>query len=609
MCDEALSSAIIRDHLDQCAALSSELQPKLRTLNSERKSLMFREEVMAANMAKGRINIRNGEGETVSEALASMLSNDAKFMGPKESNQDGCNGSPSPTYQVTPDHISFDPNKAENIPSMYVNVSQSYKLEASSLKSEISCLSDKIATLESELFKVQVRKEFLGRDSAGRPYWVVNGPGFSPQVVVNGSVTANQSKGKEPVDPNITNPGSWSCYESDTEIRGLIEWLSDNDFRERELIESISQWQRNKSKGSKDAAENDSLNSSNDGKALEAGFLVTKAWTALEKKFGSFYSCECLEPLWASRQHCLTCHKTFSSSEDLERHSDVNCSTFSPSHYNSEVNEDSSKGKRIRTEIPVENEPDDVKAKNGKHENRSGFDKFQNEPECPFDFEEIKAKFVVQSSLKELVKDIGLIGTNGTPSFVPSIPPYLSDPALSLVPTVRKKVNPSDESAYLKDQQQQSKMRGNVVSTNNISNSSSKCVENGIDEDASRVERSRSKSTSGKDQFSSIKNRIAVLSSGKSRVIRESSLKPLVGKVSEILRLLKKNLLDMDAALPEEALRLSRVNPEKRCAWRAFVKSAASIYEVSRLFPFSFHSVENAISSLDHLVTQSFFIF
>lgn len=41
------------------------------------------------------------------------------------------------------------------------------------------------------------------------------------------------------------------------------------------------------------------------------------------------------------------------------------------------------------------------------------------------------------------------------------------------------------------------------------------------------------------------------------------------------------NLLDMEAALPDEALRPSKLHIERRRAWRAFVKSAGTIFEVS----------------------------
>ena len=63
----------------------------------------------------------------------------------------------------------------------------------------------------------------------------------------------------------------------------------------------------------------------------------------------------------------------------------------------------------------------------------------------------------------------------------------------------------------------------------------------------------------------------------KGHVTSESSSRPLVGRASEILRILKINLLDLEAALPEDALRPSLWNQERRCAWRVFVKSAVFI--------------------------------
>jgi hypothetical protein len=67
-------------------------------------------------------------------------------------------------------------------------------------------------------------------------------------------------------------------------------------------------------------------------------------------------------------------------------------------------------------------------------------------------------------------------------------------------------------------------------------------------------------------------------------VVPLSSLKPLVGKVSHILKQLKINLLDMDAALPDVALRPSKAQLDRRQAWRAFVKSSATIFEVCLIF-------------------------
>ncbi|XP_010496557.1 PREDICTED: methyl-CpG-binding domain-containing protein 9-like [Camelina sativa] len=63
-------------------------------------------------------------------------------------------------------------------------------------------------------------------------------------------------------------------------------------------------------------------------------------------------------------------------------------------------------------------------------------------------------------------------------------------------------------------------------------------------------------------------------------VVPQASLKRITGKALPVFRFLKTNLLDMDVALPDEALRPSKSHPERRRAWRIFVKSAQSIYEL-----------------------------
>lgn len=68
--------------------------------------------------------------------------------------------------------------------------------------------------------------------------------------------------------------------------------------------------------------------------------------------------------------------------------------------------------------------------------------------------------------------------------------------------------------------------------------------------------------------------------------VPEASLRSVKGRNSQVVRFLKTNLLDMEAALPDEALRLTRYDSAKRCAWHAFVKTAESIYEVLSPFPF-----------------------
>ncbi|GKC67550.1 hypothetical protein Tco_1100148 [Tanacetum coccineum] len=53
-------------------------------------------------------------------------------------------------------------------------------------------------------------------------------------------------------------------------------------------------------------------------------------------------------------------------------------------------------------------------------------------------------------------------------------------------------------------------------------------------------------------------------------------------KAFEIIRSLKINLMDIEAALPQEAFRPSRGGSDKLRAWRSFLKSAQSIYEQIR---------------------------
>nr|GMC55659.1 methyl-CpG-binding domain-containing protein 9 [Ipomoea batatas] len=74
LCDEALNSAIIRDHIDQCASLSADLQQKLRSLNSELKVLKLMEEFFTADLAK----VKNNAG---SNAFSSGVVSDGKLNG------------------------------------------------------------------------------------------------------------------------------------------------------------------------------------------------------------------------------------------------------------------------------------------------------------------------------------------------------------------------------------------------------------------------------------------------------------------------------------------------------------------------------------------------
>ncbi|RZC49730.1 hypothetical protein C5167_018160 [Papaver somniferum] len=136
---------------------------------------------------------------------------------------------------------------------------------------------------------------------------------------------------------------------------------------------------------------------------------------------------------------------------------------------------------------------------------------------------------------KELVKGIGLIGSDGIPSLVPSTSLYLHDPTLILNIVQRKEAEKGTRCNIMEEKDPES---------------------------------SKKKTPAPK---------------GPSCAVPERSLRHVVGKVAPILRQLKSNLLYMDAALPEEALRPLKSDSLKGSVWRAFTKSAESVIELIRI--------------------------
>ncbi|XP_043723570.1 methyl-CpG-binding domain-containing protein 9-like [Telopea speciosissima] len=538
-----------------------------------------------------------------------------------------------------------------------LNDLQGYNLEMGSLKNAIKVLQDSIADVESQFLKVSVRRDFLGRDCAGQLYWVLAWPGRCPCLVVDRNAAAHQSKQAVKMNRNmfvdsstfrspsfgrevyqssrgsndfrlygyesndcIPGSASWVFYESDAEIQELIGCLSASDPRERELKESILQWQKLRSVDGqlgkihvRDDSQVASLKPLDSEKAISPDCLITQASTILEKKYGpcldpettdipkkrgrkakvtyeqKMYRCECLEPIWASRHHCPLCHQTFCTNGEFERHNDGRCNSGASALDNGKENDDPLKGKgTVKSETTRQEYAAEVNilegSKNGRLDINSRLIKFQNKGiVCPYDIEKIRTKFVTKSFNKELVREIGLIGSNGVPSFVSSSSPYLSDPTLMLVPTRKDEADPVFGPAVVEKQSLFSIENSVELNTNsdNITNGSPRsCTQNGNDEEALKSERSKLECMTDRGQISSLSNKIRELEVGPCGIVPESSLRPLVGNVSQILRRLKINLLDMDAVLPEEAVRTSKAHLTKRCAWRAFVKSSESIFEM-----------------------------
>ncbi|XP_052722710.1 methyl-CpG-binding domain-containing protein 9 isoform X2 [Vigna angularis] len=485
---------------------------------------------------------------------------------------------------------------------MVLNESEPYHLELNAIKRDISLLQDSITNVVSQLLKLSVRREFLGIDSIGRLYWASTLPGGHSRIVVDASAALLHGKGmsfsrdyveKFSVLQNcsltekdsspfmsqlrnaLVNSAPWIAYETDAEIEELLGWLDDNDPKERELKDSIMQGPRSRfqeflnAKTEEQVEDQGPVSIPRNREKTISNSLVTKATSLLEKKYGPFFEwdietwkkqnkksrttndeklfrCECLEPIWPYRRHCTYCHKTVLSDVEFDGHNDGKCNAGLPVAEKNRNKIGSSKGKGnltcdgSREKFRADAETSGTKIGGGSKLS-SRVIKFSNEEStCPFNFEDICSKFETSDSNKELVKEIGLIGSDGIPSFVPSVSPFVSEYA-------QFSTSKDDIIGILPKPTESWGSQGNT-------DGAGACLDHnsGISTD---------------------------MGDG-CCVVPLSSLKPLVGKVSHILRQLKINLLDMDAALPAFALRPSKAESDRRQAWRAFVKSAETIYEM-----------------------------
>ncbi|KAL2335636.1 hypothetical protein Fmac_016849 [Flemingia macrophylla] len=526
-----------------------------------------------------------------------------------------------------------------DVPQIAVNESEPYQLELNAIKRDISLLQDSITSVVSQLPKLSVRREFLGTDSIGRLYWASALPRGRSRIIVDASTALMQGRGasfsREYVEkfsvlqhcslsvnnfsPLMSQPSNalgnsslWIAYETSAEIEELLGWLDDSDPKERELKDSIMQGPKSRFQEFLNAQTEDQvegqgpISTPRNREKKMSNSLVTKATSLLEKKFGPFvewdniemlkrqnkkarttndeklYRCECLEPIWPSREHCTFCHKTFSSDVEFDGHSDGKCNAGLPAVEKNKDKNGSSKGRgNLKCDTSHEKSRADAETVgttvSGSSKLSSRLIKFSNEEStCPFNFEDICSKFVTNDSNKELVQEIGLIGSDGIPSFVPSVSPFASDCMLF---SAHK-----DDSIFggmsKASESQVSQANTDGVGTcldHRSGNSTGGLVAN---ESNKSNKSSSGEQRDGKFSFCSPASDMGV---DGCCVVPLSSLRPLVGKASHILRQLKINLLDMDAALPAIALRPSKAQSDRRQAWCAFVKSAETIYEFKQI--------------------------
>jgi hypothetical protein len=345
----------------------------------------------------------------------------------------------------------------------------------------------------------------------------------------------------------------------------------------------------------------------NNNNTAFANYLVTKAAMFLEKKYGplvelhtsdklvkrarvtgegKMYRCDCLEPILPSRHHCLSCHRTFSDDIEFNEHNGGRCNLITPANAKSEyisgfVKVKGNMKSQTTQKVPI-SEMDVVEtSRSGSSGLGSRLIKSQNEGICPYDFSEISSKFVTEDSNKELVHKIGLIGSNGVPSFITSLSSDLNHSMSMLIchgennGVVGDELSIDGRMVVSKGKKSES----SAALDNIYDNSSWKSVANEISK-VSKTEKPPPGHVEHRKKKSSSNKHFPEIGAGFCCVVPRSSLRPLAGKVLHILRRLKINLLDMEAALPEEALKPSKVHLDRRLAWRVYVKSAGSIYEV-----------------------------
>lgn len=527
-----------------------------------------------------------------------------------------------------------------------VNESEPYHLELNAVKRNISLLQESINSVGSQLLKLPVRRDLLGIDSIGRLYWALATPRGRSRIVVDASAVLQHGRGlsvskdsgeklsalqhcklsekdnykmlglmkgcsslmSQPLNA-LANSSPWIVYETDSEIEELLGWLDDYDPKEKELRDSIMLGPKYRSQ--------EFINAHTEGQVEDQGpvclprntapnSLVTKATSLLEKNYGPFfeldtaevlknqnkkarttndeklYRCECLEPIWPSRKHCLYCHKTFLSDVEFEGHNGGKCKAGLLALGRNKDKNGSSKGrKNLKCDTSHEKSRADTETAGTSISRCSSVNsrltKFSNEnPSCPFNFEDTCSKFVTNDSNKELVREIGLIGSDGAPSFVPSVSPFVSDYTRPL--TIKDVGVAGGASKASQSQVSQENTDGAGICHDHKSGKSTESL---------AANRSNKAGNSNKSSLGEERDgKLSICSPASDKgvdgccVVPLSSLRPLVGKVSHILKQLKINLLDMDAALPKAALRPSKAQLDRRQAWRAFVKSATTIYEM-----------------------------
>ncbi|KAF3586602.1 hypothetical protein F2Q69_00032602 [Brassica cretica] len=488
------------------------------------------------------------------------------------------------TQCLKPDAVELQTaNDASSVASQEL---QACQRDLNAASNEIENLQQSIRSIEAQLLRQSIRRDFLGSDASGRLYWGCSFPEEHPRILVDGCMSLQKPVQVDQTGSKVSSPflrdidhgrlmvSPWTCYQTEAEIRELVLWLHDDDLKERDLRESILCWKRLRF-GNQHTEIKQAQNSSS---PKLAGNLVTKAAMSMEKRYGpcikletetikkrgkktkvseqeKLCRCECLESILPSMIHCLICHKTFASDDEFEEHAESKCIPYSLATEEGKEIYDSSKAKESLKPDHLSlksNAGKEVAETSNVSELDCGLIRYQGEESIsPYHFEEICSKFVTKDSNRDLVKEIGLIGSNGIPTFLPLPSTHLNDSML--ISATSSKLDGGDSGGQVI-------FTGSEANGEDLNSESSMCVDrfvtNGIGgplNKPSGVDFGASEQKNEKASGSRLKGYC---------VVPQASLKRITGKALPVFRFLKTILLDMDVALPEEAVRPSKSHPD-----------------------------------------------
>ncbi|KAL8251304.1 hypothetical protein R6Q59_034997 [Mikania micrantha] len=193
-------------------------------------------------------------------------------------------------------------------------------------------------------------KEFLGIDSFGRIYWVFPYISSNCGIVVNllGKTDLNPFDHPASHSP-YDNGDQWYLFQTDEEINKLVDHLTSSDPYQKELNDSILAWWKRISHSGQHTEWNKSAGmervySKHLNKFPYHSYFSTNAIVLLEAQYGSsmepdkanckkpsgknmtkWHRCDCLEPIFPSRHHCVSCHETFFTNVEFQHHKRSSC--------------------------------------------------------------------------------------------------------------------------------------------------------------------------------------------------------------------------------------------------------------------------------------------